>query len=75
MGMCSTGQTSLPSVLVWCWGWFGFGLCWGFFCLFCFFQKKDAMEKAEKTAGLILLPQAGTQTKNNVTAGNTITPV
>lgn len=24
------------------------------------------MEKAEKTAGLILLPQAGTQTKNNV---------
>lgn len=33
------------------------------------------MEKAEKTAGLILLPQAGTQTENNVAAGNTITPV
>lgn len=35
----------------------------------------DAVEKAEKTAGLILLPQAGMQTKNNVTAGNAITPV
>jgi len=39
-----------------------------------FFEKRDAMEKAEKTAGLIL-PQAGTQTRNNVTAGTTVAPV
>lgn len=42
---------------------------------FFFLGIVDAVEKAEKTAGLILLPQAGMQTKNNVTAGNAITPV
>lgn len=36
-------------------------------------RKRIAMGKTEKTAGLIL-PQAGTQTENNVTAGKTITP-
>lgn len=48
-----------------------------FYFLFFFFFLGigDAVEKAEKTAGLILLPQAGMQTKNNVTAGNAITPV
>lgn len=33
-----------------------------------------AKGKADRTAGLILLPQAGTRPKNNVTAGNRITP-
>lgn len=54
--------------------WAALPFCAVFFFLF-FLGIVDAVEKAEKTAGLILLPQAGMQTKNNVTAGNAITPV
>lgn len=36
--MCFTGQTSLPSVLVWVWGWFCFvSFCLFWVCLFFFF--------------------------------------